>query len=387
MNYGVFQEYYTSNWTFQGNREITGIIGTTSNGIMYLSMPIFFALFSRQWSRYRQTAALVGALISSLSFLLSSFSTQVWHLVATQGVMAALGCALIYSTTTLSLGEWYNDSHRALAYGVCLSAKNVVGSTCPFFLRYLLDHTGYKTTMWIWAGIAGLTSIISTILIPNPLHISQTPHRARRIPWDFLRYQTFWISIIAIVFQSSGYGIPQTYLATYAHEISHLSGTVSTLLITLFNVPGIIASFSFSYLTDNKRYPLSATTVSAISAIASGLSVLLFWGLTTRGSLPLFVLFSSTFGFFAGGYSAIWGGLLNDMEREAVRRNGVVDTGMVYGLMNGARGIGYVSGGLISVPILKMGQLATGKYGYGSSYGTLILFTGLSTLMGSLNLI
>ncbi len=61
MTYGVFQEYYSGNWKLQGSRAATGIIGTTSNGVMYLSMPFLFALFTRRWARKRQTAALCGA--------------------------------------------------------------------------------------------------------------------------------------------------------------------------------------------------------------------------------------------------------------------------------------------------------------------------------------
>jgi len=34
MNYGVFQEYYQTNLDLQGGRALTGIIGTTSNGVM-----------------------------------------------------------------------------------------------------------------------------------------------------------------------------------------------------------------------------------------------------------------------------------------------------------------------------------------------------------------
>lgn len=115
MSYGIFQEYYVKNWTLQGSSDTAGIIGMTSNGVMYLSMPFLFALFTKRWARYRQAAALSGTIIACLSFLLSSFSTNVWHLVATQGVLAAFGCALIFSPMTLSLGEWYKTSNRALA--------------------------------------------------------------------------------------------------------------------------------------------------------------------------------------------------------------------------------------------------------------------------------
>lgn len=124
MSYGVLQEYYFDHWTLQGPRELTGIIGTTSNGVMYLSMPLLFALFTRRWARYRQSAAVCGAILACASFMLSALSKHVWHLIATQGVLAALGCALVFSPLTLSLGEWFNTDNRicnrAVAFGIML---------------------------------------------------------------------------------------------------------------------------------------------------------------------------------------------------------------------------------------------------------------------------
>lgn len=389
MSYGVFQEYYSANWTLRGSREVTGIIGTTSNGVMYLSMPFLFGMFTRRWAHRRQTAAFCGVALTCISFFLSSFSTHVWHLVVTQGVMAALGCALIYSPTTLSLGEWFTTRNRAVAYGIVLSCKNIVGSACPFLLRVLLDHYSFRITLRIWAAIATITSILAIFLIPtHPSSISPSAHRTRKIPWAFLKHQTFYIHSIAIALQSSGYGIPQTYLNTYAHETALLSQTSATLLLTLFNIPGILSSSFFSYLSSNTHIPLSATTTTSISAFSSALSAFLLWGLTSQGSIALLVLFSITFGFFAGGYSATWGGIINELEREAALRNEPIDTGMLYGLLNGARGIGYVSGGLAGVPLLKAGaETSLGGFAYGTMYGPLIIFTGLSSLMGGWGLL
>ncbi|KAI0132149.1 major facilitator superfamily domain-containing protein [Xylariales sp. AK1849] len=389
MSYGVFQEYYTGEWTLQGSREVTGVIGTTSNGVMYISMPFLFALFTKRWARWRQMAALCGAVLTCLSFLLSSYSTHVWHLVATQGVMAALGCALIYSPTTLSLGEWYNTSNRAVAYGVVLSCKNIVGSACPFLVRALLDRYDFRVALRIWTAVVGGTSVLAIFFVPtHPSSISPGTHQTGKLPWKFLRHRTFYIYSVAIILQSAGYGIPQTYLNTYAHEVTLLSQTSATLLLTLFNIPGIVSSSFFGYLSDNKRFRLSATTVTSISAVSSALSAFLLWGLTSQGSMVLLVLFSMTFGFFAGGYSATWGGVLTEMEREAAQRNEAIDTGMLYGMLNGARGIGYVSGGLAGVPLLKAGSTTSvGGFGYGTSYGPLIIFTGLSSVFGGWGLL
>jgi MFS family permease len=392
MSYGVLQEYYFDNWTLKGGREITGIIGTTSNGVMYLSMPFMFALFTKRWARYRQSAAICGALLACSSFILSSFSEHVWHLVATQGVLAALGCALVYSPITLSLGEWFNTKNRicnrAVAYGICLSTKNVVGSVCPFIFRGLLDRYSFRTTLIVWAGITVGTAVLSILMIQTPRSsLNMNTTRGRKIPWHFLRHQTFWVYSIATLLQSAGYGIPQTYISEYARNVSNLSHTFSTLLITLINIPGICSSTFFGFLSDNKYFHLSAPTVTAISAVSSALSAFLFWGLTVQGDIPLLVMFAITFGFFASGYSATWGGIMNDIENDAAQKNEAVDSGVLYGLLNGARGVGYVAGGLVSVPLIQAGSMTSvGHNGYGTTYGPLIIFTGLSLSFGGLGL-
>ncbi|KAH8681926.1 putative monocarboxylate transporter [Xylariales sp. PMI_506] len=384
MSYGVFQEYYFNNWTLEGDPNITGVIGTTANGVMYLSMPFLFALFTRRWAHRRQVAALCGTVIACISFFLSSYSTTIWHLVVTQGITSALGCALIYSPTTLSLGEWYSTGNRALAYGIVFSCKNIVGTSCPFILRALIDAYGYKTTLKVWTAIVGGTSLFAIFLIPtHPSKVSIHQTRARQIPWQFLKHRSIYFYSIAIIFQSSGYGIPQTYLSTYARDIVLLSQTSATLMLTLFNAPGIISSSFFGWLSDNKRITLSAQAVSAIPPVCCALFTFLFWGLTTQGGIGLLVVYSMTFGFFSSGYSATWGGMLKQLEREAAERNEAVDSGMLYGLLNGVRGIGYASGGFAGVGLLNAGTIsASQRFGYGTPYGPLILFTGLSSLLG-----
>ena len=385
MSYGVFQEYYSSNWPLRGGHSAVGIIGTTFNGVIYLAMPFLFAALTQKWARFRHLVALAGVMLTCLSFLLSSFSTRVGHVVVTQGVLAPFGCALIYSPTTLSLGEWYANKNRAVAYGIVLSSKNIVGSVCPFLFRALLDRCGFRLSLRIWAAITAGTSLVAIFLIPNrPSSISSANEsRPRRVPWQFLKHKTFYIYSVATTLQSAGYGIPQTYLSSYAHDAAALSQTSATLLLTLFNIPGIVSSSFFGYLTDNKRFPLSATTTTFISALSSTLAVFLLWGLASRNSMALLALFSIIFGFFAGGYSATWGGVVNDIEREAIDKNEAVDIGVLYGLLNGARGIGYVSGGFAGILLLQNGSASKlASFGYGTEYFPLIVFTGISSVFG-----
>jgi hypothetical protein len=201
--------------------------------------------------------------------------------------------------------------------------------------------------------------------------------------------------------QSSGYGIPQTYLNTYAHDDGHGGGfsqTESTLLLTLFNIPGILSSSFFGHLGEEKPAQswssLSAATVTGVSSLGSAASVFLLWGLASRRSMAALVCFSLTFRFFSSGYSATWAGVIRQMEVEASARDRgeTVDVGMLYGLLNGARGLGYVSGGLVGVPLLKTGSSKTGggggsTAGYATEYGSLIIFTGLSLVLGGWSIV
>lgn len=381
MTFGIFQDAFDHQLSLEGSKSETGIIGTTLNGVMYLSIPVLSTMLdSGRWAKWRRPVALAGVLVSSISFLISSWGTQVWHLILLQGVCAAVGGGMLFSPTTLFLDEWFRDGNRARAYSITLSSKNVVGTGCPFLMYALIDNLGFRTAIRVWAGIVLLTGLIGLYIIPKKATIIHRD-RPRHIPWSFLKHRTFYIYAIGNAIFSSGYGLPQTYLSQYASEELHLSGIVSSLMIALFNAPGIFSCAMMGFLCD--RSSLSASAETQICTIGSALCVFLLWGLKSHEVPALLVAFSIGFGFFAGPYSSVWGGWIKEIEYEAQDHNEAINTGMVYGMLNGARGIGYVGGGLIGVELPKTGAIeASREWAYGTKYGAVILFTGLSSVLG-----
>ena len=387
MSYGVLQEQYTAHLQLQGSSRLTGAIGTTLSGVLYISLPFLSTLFSSRLSRWRRSAAVVGLIISGASLVISASSTAVWHLLVTQGILCGLGSALVYSPTTLYLDEWF-IRRKSYAYGVILGSKNIVGTGTPFLTPALLGRLGLQNTLRIWGVIT-----ISGILV-IPLMHSRTasgtntePRTTKRTPWKFLTHPTFYIFHIANIVFSSGYGLPQTYLPSYARQVLHLPPVESSLMLALFNVPGIFSSIAFGMLGDGIRLfgacTLTPFTITFISAIGSALSAFLLWGLAARSGVVGLALFSAVYGFFAGAYSATWGGVLKEIEREAVSHNEAVDTGVVYGLLNGGRGLGFVVGGVAGIELLKSGALQhSSNWGYSTDYGFIILYTGVSAVIG-----
>jgi MFS family permease len=172
------------------------------------------------------------------------------------------------------------------------------------------------------------------------------------------------------MFESLGYNLPSIFLASYALSIG-LSPVSSTIILALLNLSSIIGALGTGYLCDR----LQVTTVIAISTAGTTISVFLIWGFATN--IPLLIIFAIAYGTFAGGFSAVWSGMIREVRGEDEHAK----LGML-GLFSWGRGVGFVLSGPLSAALLNelpfKGDL---KFGYGSGYGAMILFTGISAFL------
>lgn len=184
------------------------------------------------------------------------------------------------------------------------------------------------------------------------------------------------------IIQGFGYFLPTTYLPSYSTSVAGLSNTTGTLLLALFNATSVVGGIVIGSLCDR----FAVTNVMLLSSVGSALSVFLFWGLSTstsssypRAAIGLLTLFSITYGFFAGGFSSTWSGVLTQIKRERPS----LETGLVFGLLAGGRGIGNVISGPLSTALIEKGSVGGSDTGYGTEYGALILFTGITAFLGA----
>lgn len=113
--------------------------------------PLTFALLTR-YPRSQVYCAPAGLVITVIGSLLSSFSKEVWHLVATQGVICALGNGLLFSPSSLYLDQWFLE-RKGLAMGIMWAAKSVSGVALPFIASASLDRFGSSTTLRAWTVV------------------------------------------------------------------------------------------------------------------------------------------------------------------------------------------------------------------------------------------
>ncbi|KAI2604502.1 MFS general substrate transporter [Hypoxylon fragiforme] len=435
LAFGIFQEYYTSNAagiaSLRGPHDAAAIapIGTSQTGVLYLMMPVAFTLLTR-FPRLRQWFGPLGLVLTSGCLLASSFATTAAQLVAVQGVLHAVGCGLLFSSTSLCLDEWFAE-RKGLAYGAMWSGKSGFGAGMPFMTSALLNRYGARTTLRIFSvGSAVLTIPPLLLMRPRPAAddtttatstsegenaVESSNNRSRgRVSFSFIYHPTFWVLQFGNILQSLGYLMPSTYLASYATLLGFpsITGPIFLALISLASVPG---SLLIGLLNDQPKF--KPTTVILISSLGSALPVFLLWGLgggngnssnssggssdsgsTSTSHLAILVLFTLLYGFFAGGFSSTWSGILHELKRTSTTTSSSstdphIDTGLIFGMLLGGRGLGFVLSGLVGPALLKASPsnpnnplrvtgAAADFSGYATQYGPMIIYTGFTALLG-----
>ncbi|KAJ5864216.1 uncharacterized protein N7529_006132 [Penicillium soppii] len=365
--FGVFQKYYHSHEAFQDS-SMVAVIGTCATGISYLSCPLVIAamILLPQMGRWFSS---IGLTIMCLSLALGSFSTNVNHLVLSQGVGFGIGGCIAYSPSILYMDEWFVN-RRGLAFGITWAGSGVSGLIFPIGLEKLLSQFGFETTLRV-------ISVIMFVLAAPFLYF----HRPRlpvsksisynRFNFRFLYNKVFLFYQFSNIMEAVGFFLPGIYLPSYARSIG-ASDFLSSLTVTLLNLASVFGSVAMGHLAD--RY--HAITCITISTLGSTFSLFFLWGFSS--TIPTLLVFSVAYGLFAGCYSATWSGITHEVRRV----DPTADSTMIFAVIAFGRGIGNVVSGpfseaLFGVSLWKDSEIG----GYGTEYGLIILCAGISAFL------
>lgn len=209
-----------------------------------------------------------------------------------------------------------------------------------------------------------------------PVSGSHAP-RPQQISFRFLRSKAFVIFQMGNLLQSLGYFAPSLYLPTYARMVVGELGIGTTAPVTSMNAGMVIGFLLIGLLID--RWHVANGLFLAATGTAFGVFVV--WGLSI--SLPSLCIFALLYGIFAGSSSATWPGIV-----KAVRQaDEAAPTGVIMGILAAGRGVGSIACGPISEALVQGKWPWTGQtaaLGYGTNFGTLIIFTGATAVFGAL---
>ncbi|MBE3045117.1 MFS transporter [Candidatus Bathyarchaeota archaeon] len=346
---------------------------------MYLDNALVIAAL-RLYPRQGRYMTLAGLVVMCLSLGLSSLSTTVPHLIATQGVLYALGGSVAYCPCILYIDEWF-ARRKGLAYGIMWSATGFGGVLIPLLLEYLLNAYGFRTTLRIWSGLLFALAAPLTFFIKPRLPIAPATN-SRRLDLRFLLNRTFWLHQVASIVEASGFFLPNVYLPSYAQTHLGASSFLSALTLLIVNVASVFGCVAMGSLIDR----FDVVSCILVSTAGATVSVFVFWGLSS--SLPLLYVFCVIYGFFAGSFTSTWPGIMKQVVASEERKNHPADPTMIFGCLAAGRGVGNVISGPLSEALVSglpwKGQAGSG---YGSGHGPLIVFTGVTALLGGASVV
>lgn len=349
---------------------------------MYLSAVPLMA-FNRMFPRPARWMPLVGLLIMCFALAMSSFSTTVTHLIVTQGVFYGIGGGIAYIPCILYMDEWF-VKRKGLAYGIMWSGAGLSGVALPLLLEHFLDAYGYKTTLRIWSGMLfGLTAPLAYFLKPRvPVPATTRP---RPISFSFVLSPMFAIYQLTNIIEATGFFLPGIYLPSYARDSLDAGAFPSALTILLNNVASVVGCIAMGWLSDR----FHVTTCLMVSTVGATVGTFLIWGFAN--SLGVLYVFSIVYGIFAGSFTSAWAGIMKEVASHGsiastasgTQRNSDMYPPMVIGVLASGRGIGNVVSGPLSELLMKSRSWEGDAVGgYGSGYGSLIVFTGVTAFAG-----
>ncbi|KAG6168342.1 hypothetical protein E4U51_002260 [Claviceps purpurea] len=381
LAYGVFQSYYSTHEPFVGASGLPAV-ATCAMGIFYLGMPIIMSI-QRLYPNLTRWAPLAGILLMSLSLVGASFSTKVTHLIVTQGVLFGIGSSFAYCPCVAYVNEWF-IKRKGTAYGIMWSGTGLSGSILPFVLNSMLRAWGFRTTLRVWAA-AFLVITLPLVYFIKPRLPPQLARPSKRNPLDFrfMLSRTFMLHQLANIVQGLGSFLPSIFLPTYAASVLGVGGTPSAVTILLMSLGTTVACPAMGWLTDR----LQVTTCLFVATFGAAVSTFFLWGFST--SFGLFLVYCGCYGMFAGSYTTAWTGLMRqvttDKDMSSAYDCDAVDPVMVISVMATGRGIGGVLSGPLSEALIRgMPWRGEALAAYGSGYGPLIVFTGVTAALSGL---
>ncbi|KAI9292036.1 MFS general substrate transporter, partial [Neoconidiobolus thromboides FSU 785] len=290
--FGVFVEFYYKN-VFEGAKyseiALIGTVAPTTMAFISIVTGRLCDLFGFK------ACAFAGAAVVTLSYILASFSTEIWHLIITQGFLFGVGGGLIYVPANTVIAHWF-DKYRGLATGIGTAGSGIGGMVFSLLNAKLLPYSGYQWTLRYNAFILLACLVFSAIIIKPYIKRDKNTDK-KKVPFkkEMILNGKFILLGFSSVFAAFGYLVPLYFLPTYATSIG-LTPSEGATLIAVLSVCNSIGRVVFGIIGDRFGH----FEIYSLSLLLSSL-LLVVWRFAFN--FPLLLVFSVLYGFPAGGFA------------------------------------------------------------------------------------
>ncbi|KXH66377.1 hypothetical protein CSAL01_07260 [Colletotrichum salicis] len=192
---------------------------------------------------------LLGAVLQSASFVCASFSTSIWHLFLSQGLLFGIGMGLLFLPSYGIVAQWFNV-RRASANGVAIAGAGLGGLTYSLAVGAMMDSMGLLWAYRFLAIVSGRLALDVSLF--------------KRV--EYLLILGFG------AFSMLGYFILTFTLANYANVIG-LDPSQAFQVSVVFMLGQAIGGPAIGWLSDR----FGRINITLLMTLVTGLLSLAFW--------------------------------------------------------------------------------------------------------------
>ncbi|KAG0376484.1 ATPase of 26S proteasome regulatory subunit 4 [Mortierella sp. AD032] len=310
--FGIFEHHYLTIFPDSSPSSIA-FVGSVGSAVTYLAG--FLAGIVADRFGFRVTA-MTGSVVMTVALVLASFSTQVWHLYLTQGILFGIGASLAYYPA-IAVPSHYFSRKRGLATGIAVSGVGAGGLILAPLTNALIGHFDIYWTLRILAIICFILCGGASMLISESKEhyaakesledendMDEKPESSLGEDKSFFealkvfKDPQFLSLSVAELAASIGFLIPLYYMQTYAVFIG-LSPEKGALILGLTSGASLAGRVILGLISD--YVPNSGALL--FCSWATALAIVVIW--TIAKSFGVLLLSGLMFGFFGGGYLSL----------------------------------------------------------------------------------
>ncbi|CAO3650395.1 unnamed protein product [Mucor hiemalis] len=237
----------------------------------------------------------IGSTLASLGLILAGFSTEIWHVYLTQGVLFGVGSSLTYMSIMSTIPQWFT-SRRGTAMGISSSGSGFGGLAISPMVSSLVQKYGLPWTY----RIVGLFSF-GVFMIASCLIRSRLPPGYDKRPISspiksaMLKNTNFMILVVGFVISLTANMIPFYYMPKYG--ASHgMSASQTANIVGVGCAMNAVGRLLLGFFADR----LGRLNMYVLACTIAGLSCMVFWPFAT--TYESYMGFGVVIGFTGGIY-------------------------------------------------------------------------------------
>ena len=331
------------------------------SGYPYMASLAFYALSMFLFSRfirneYLPRLLLLGTLMLSSGFYISSIASTIWIFTLGYGVFVGTGVGILYSIALNSVARYF-DSRIGILSGVMLMAFGLSSVITSPLAQAFLSSNSIQSWFLLFALVTFVAGILPFVLL-QPIRYEPQYEPSNEPVMNFIIL--FSLSAFVGLMMIGLSGIVGTEI--YGFTPSRIS-----LLVSVFALGNAGARPIFGYLMDRYGFIVSMLLINGLVAIATMLNLF-----NQGSSIALFGISYFVYWFSLGAWLAI----MPLLVKKAV---GTTKYASVYGKVFLGYGIAAIGGTVFSGFILD--TVSTTTFIYIGILALLLLITGFSYMI------